>query len=47
MSRGALCIVIFNVRESDQEAVARLIGNAGLSEVYGREEAVQEEECVG
>lgn len=47
MSRGALCVAILNVRECDREAVARLIGNAGLSEMYGRQEAFQEEEYVG
>jgi hypothetical protein len=35
MSRGALCIVIFRAQERDQEAVARLIGNAGLMRSTG------------
>jgi hypothetical protein len=35
MSRGALCIVIFDFRDCDQEAVARLIGNAGLLKCTG------------
>lgn len=35
MARSALCIVIFDFRDCDQEAVARLIGNAGLMRSTG------------
>jgi hypothetical protein len=43
MARSALCVAIFEFRDCDQEAVARLIGNAGLMRSTGVKRAISRE----